>query len=173
MCDWIKYLSASLLIKYLSTMSALMWGVQEFRFASDHAKSSACGCWGIPGGLVCRRCRRPGRGLGHCWTSEEMPCWHIAWHGSTLHLLTHPSQSTAKGSQNTSTFCTSLCRRCLGCGFDIPVLQPGFNGSTLPVQGFLLVLVTKNRCAYSCSMFAHWESSFVGPHFLFPVNSMK
>lgn len=27
----------------------------------------------------------------------------IAWHGSTLHLLTHPSQSRAKGSQNMST----------------------------------------------------------------------
>lgn len=33
----------------------------------------------------------------------EMPCWHIAWHRSTLYLVTHPSKSTAKGSQNTST----------------------------------------------------------------------
>lgn len=33
----------------------------------------------------------------------EMPCWHIAWHRSTLYLVTHLSKSTAKGSQNTST----------------------------------------------------------------------
>lgn len=44
--------------------------------------------------------------------------------------------------------------------------------STAPVQSFLLVLVTENRGAHSCFMFAHWKSNFLGPHFLFPVNSM-
>lgn len=46
---------------------------------------------------------------------------------------------------------------------DIPVLKPGFNGSTAPVQSFWLMLVTKNRGAHSCFMFAHWKSSFFGP----------
>lgn len=44
----------------------------------------------------------------------DQPCWHIAWHRSALYLLTHPSQSTANGSQNMSI---SNEESCLKWGF--------------------------------------------------------
>lgn len=72
----------------------IMWAVQEFRFAPDHAKWWVSGCWETTDSLVCRSCRRPGYGLRHGWTSKEAACWHIAWQRSSqcppAHVQTLP-----------------------------------------------------------------------------------